>query len=124
MRTHRWLLMPSIVFLFCFAFFSSSLAQEELPAIVKRIEPSTVVILTYDKEGEMLGQGSGFFISPNGDVITNWHVLQGASRVEVKTAEGKVYPITQIVAEDREGDIIRVSADIPLNVVHPLLYHS
>ena len=26
----------------------------------------------------------------------------------------------QIVAEDREGDIIRVSVDIPLNVVHPL----
>jgi len=120
MRTHRWFLIPSIVFLFCFAAFSLSLAQKNLPAIVKRIAPSTVVILTYDEEGKILGQGSGFFISQNGDVITNWHVLQGASRAEVKTAEGKVYPITQIVAEDREGDIIRVSVDIPVEAVRAL----
>ena len=120
MRTHRWILIPSIVFLVCFATFSSSPAQENLPLIIKRIEPSTVLIITYDKEGKILGQGSGFFISQNGDVITNRHVLQGANRAEIKAAEGKVYPITQIVAEDEEGDIVRVSVDIPQKVVHPL----
>jgi S1-C subfamily serine protease/cytochrome c-type biogenesis protein CcmH/NrfG len=120
METHGRFLIPSTVFLFCFTFFSSLLAQEKLPAIVKKIEPSTVVILTYDKEEKILGQASGFFISKNGDIITNRHVLQGASYAEVKIAEGKVYPIMQIVAEDKEGDIIRLSVDIPLKVVHPL----
>ena len=120
MRIPRWFLIPLIVFLFCFAFSLSLLAQEELSAIVKKIEPSTVVILTYDKEGEILGQGSGFFISQNGDVITNWHVLQGANRAEIKTAQGKVYPINKIVAEDKEADIIRVSVDIPLKAIFPL----
>jgi tetratricopeptide (TPR) repeat protein len=120
MRIPRWFLIPLIVFLFCLAFFLSSLAQEKLSAIVKNIEPSTVVILTYDKEGEILGQGSGFFISQNGDIITNWHVLQGASRAEVKTAQGKVYPINKIVAEDKEADIIRVSVDVPLKAIYPL----
>jgi len=124
MRTHQWFLMPSIVFLFCFAFFSSSLAQEKLPAIIKRIDPSIVVILTYDKEGKILGQGSGFFISHNGDIITNRHVLKGASRAEVKTAKGKVYPITQVVAEDKEGDLIRILADIPVKDVKPLSLSS
>ena len=120
MRIPRWFLIPLIVFLFCLAFFLSLLAQEELSAIVKRIEPSTVVILTYDREGEILGQGSGFFISQNGDVITSWHVLQGASRAEVKTAQDKVYPINKIVAEDKEADIIRVSVDVPLKAIYPL----
>jgi len=120
MRTHRWFLKSLIILPVCFAFLPSSLAQEKLPAIVKRIEPSTVLILTYDKEGKILAQGSGFFINQNGDVITNRHVLQGASRAEVKTAEGEVYPITQIVAEDVEGDIIRASVDIPPKVAYPL----
>lgn len=62
MSRHRWSLIPSITFLFCFMFFPLSLAQESLPAIVKRIEPSVVVILTYDGEGKVIVQGSGFFI--------------------------------------------------------------
>ncbi|MEA3432100.1 MAG: tetratricopeptide repeat protein [candidate division WOR-3 bacterium] len=119
MTTHR-LLVLRIAFLFCIAAVSSILAQENLPAIVKSIEPSTVVILTYDKEGENLAQGSGFFISNDGDVITNWHVFQGASLAEVKTADGHVYPVKEVLTEDIEGDLIRVSVDIPPNVVRSL----
>ncbi len=120
MKMQRWIKMLLSIFLFCSAVLSSSLAQENLSAIVKKIDPSAVVILTYDKEGKILGQGSGFFISKKGDVITNRHVLQGASRAEVKTAEGKVYSITRVVAEDKEGDLIQVSVDIPPKAVHPL----
>ena len=70
---------------------SVSQGQENLPTIIKRVEPSIVVILTYNKQGQLLGQGTGFFINKEGDVITNHHVLQGASRAEVKTNDGKTY---------------------------------
>jgi len=117
-------LMPWIVFPFFIAVFSSALAQENLPGIVKKIEPSAVVILTYDKEGKIIAQGSGFFISKNGDIVTNRHVLAGAQRAEVKTTNGKVYPITLIVAEDEEADIIRASVNIPVESVRPLSVSS
>jgi len=116
-------LITIFVFFLCLAPFSPLIAQgteEKLPAIVKRIETSTVVILTYDEEGNLLTNGSGFFISQDGDVITNRHVIMDASRAEVKTAEGKVYLITQVLADDKEGDIIRVSVDIPQKEVKPL----
>ena len=51
-------------------------------------------------------------------------MLQGASRAEVKTAQGKVYPITRIVAEDKEGDVIRILADIPVKDIKPLSLSS
>jgi len=95
-------------------------STENLPTIIKRIEPSTIIVFTYDNKGEFLKLGSGFFISQNGDIITNYHVLQGASSAEIKTSDGKTYPITYIVAEDEQSDIIRLSVDISSKYVHPL----
>jgi tetratricopeptide (TPR) repeat protein len=94
--------------------------SESLPEIIKRIEPSIVSVFTYDKKGNILRLGSGFFISQNGDIITNYHVLQGASSAEVKTSDGKTYPITYIVAEDEQSDIIRLSVNISSQYVYPL----
>jgi len=93
---------------------------ESLPSLIKRIKPSTVIIFAYDDKGEFLQLGSGFFISQNGDVITNYHVIQGASSAEIKTADEKTYPITYIVAGDEQNDIIRLSVNIPSQYVYPL----
>jgi Flp pilus assembly protein TadD len=121
MRQFRRFLIPSVTLFFYSISILIALAQEKLPEIVKKIEPSTVIILTYGKDGKMIGQGSGFFISQSGDIITNRHVVTGVHRAEVKTAKGKVYPIMMIVGEDKEADIIRASVNMPLESVRPLL---
>ncbi len=95
-------------------------STESLPSLIKRIKPSTVIIFAYDDKGEFLKLGSGFFISQNGDVITNYHVIQGANSAEIKTADEKTYPITYIVAGDEQNDIIRLSVNIPSQYVYPL----
>ena len=95
-------------------------SNESLPSLIKRIKPSTVIIFAYDDKGEFLKLGSGFFISQNGDVITNYHVIQGADSAEIKTSDGKTYPIPYIVVGDEQSDIIRLSVDIPSQYVHPL----
>ena len=93
---------------------------ESLPSIIKRIKPSVVIIFAYDDKGEFLKLGSGFFISQSGDVITNYHVIQGASSAEIKTANEKTYPITYIVAGDEQNDLICLSVNIPSQYVYPL----
>lgn len=95
-------------------------SNESLPSLIKRIKPSTVIIFSYDDKGEFLKLGSGFFISQNGDVITNYHVIQGASSAEIKTADEKTYPITYIVAGDEQNDLIRLSVNIPSQYIYPL----
>ncbi len=42
----------------------------------KKIIPATVLIKTYDSNGNGLEQESGFFISENGDIITCYHVME------------------------------------------------
>ena len=41
------------------------------------------LIISYDQEGIPFSQGSGFFIN-NDSLVTNYHVIEGASRVEIK----------------------------------------
>lgn len=79
-----------------------------------------VIVFAYDNKGEFLQLGSGFFISQNGDIITNYHLLYGASTAEIKASDGKTYPITYIMAKDEQNDITRLSVDIPSKYVLPL----
>lgn len=101
-----------------------SFGQENLPAIIKRVQPSIVSIVILNKEGKLAGQGSGFFINPDGDIITNRHVLEGASRADVITSEGKVYTIQKVISEDVEGDLILVSIDLKGDKAYPLTVSS
>ncbi|MHA2657337.1 MAG: tetratricopeptide repeat protein [bacterium JZ-2024 1] len=87
-----------------------------MPQIVKKVAPSIIMIFTYDREGKSIGQGSGFFISTDGDIITSRHVLLGAYLAEVKTADGKIFPVSVIKAEDKEADIVRASVKVPRTV--------
>ncbi len=113
-------LIGAFLFLFFILVASPIMGQENLPVLIKKVEPSIVVILIYNQEGKILGQGSGFFINQEGDVITNSHVLQEASRAVIKTNDGKEYSVEKIVAEDMVGDLIQVSVNIPKETVRPL----
>ena len=118
MITYRFLILW-MIFLSSIVSVSSTLAQDSLPAIVKKIQPSVVGILTYDKEGKVIAQANGFFINKEGDVITNRSLLKGADHADARTGDGMLYPVRKVLAEDREADIIRVSVEIPLTAVHP-----
>ena len=117
-KPHR--LIGMFLFLFFLLNVYPVLGQENLPVLIKQVEPSIVVILTYNREGKILGQGTGFFINKEGDVITNYHVLQEASRAVIKKNDGKEYPVEKIMSEDKAGDLIQVSVNIPEKAVHPL----
>ena len=93
-----------------------SLAQENLPDLVRRVKPAIVAIVTYDAKDVALTTGSGFFLRP-GQVVTNLHVIRGARRCEVKTLDGKgrVYPVAGLLAVDEEGDLALLSVELPSN---------
>jgi len=105
-----------IYFLF-FVLANNAFAEVNLTDLVKNIQPAVVTVITYDSDNKPLNQGSGFFINHKGHLITNYHVLEGAYQAEIKTQDGKKYPIMSIIAENKAMDLIKVSTDIPLKSV-------
>lgn len=56
-----------------------------------------------------VGNGSGFFVSPRGDVVTNHHVIDGADEI-VAIWDGTAYKM-KIVTTDKELDLALLSPD-------------
>jgi len=92
-------------------------AEVELPKLVKQVQPAIVTIFTYDKDKNALKQGSGFFINSDCHLITNYHVLEGAYSTEVKTYDGKKYPVRSVVTKNKDMDLIQLEVDIPKNAM-------
>ena len=96
--------------LFSQGFLLSSDAQDNLPQLVKKISSLAVSKMTYEKTGNPLRMGSGFLINEQGHIISNYHVLEGASRAEIKTFDKKFYNAPSILIEDGEGETEREAA--------------
>src|SRR6476659_3656433 len=60
--------------------------------------------------GEMMGQGSGFFISSDGYAVTNNHVVDGADKVEVTTDDGKTYS-AKVIGTDPRTDLALIKVE-------------
>src|SRR5664280_1359976 len=58
----------------------------------------------------IMGQGSGFFISPDGYAVTNNHVVEKAESVEVTTDDGKVHS-AKVIGTDPRTDLALIKVD-------------
>src|SRR5918996_1149910 len=56
------------------------------------------------------GTGTGFLIDPEGHVLTNHHVIEGAERLTVKLADGRTLR-AEVVGSDPDTDIALIKVD-------------
>jgi S1-C subfamily serine protease len=64
--------------------------------------------------------GSGFVIDAEGHVLTNNHVVEGASRVTVKLGDSEKTYDAEVVGTDPATDVALLDVDAPDGEIHPL----
>ncbi|MEV6758734.1 trypsin-like peptidase domain-containing protein [Streptomyces sp. NPDC051214] len=70
--------------------------------VAEAVSPSIVEISAKSGSGE--ATGSGVIITKDGEIITNNHVISGASSVKVTTNDGKTYD-AEVVGTDSKKDL-------------------
>ena len=68
--------------------FSGCSRQLSSTDVMKRYG-NAVVLIESVVNGAEIGLGSGFLINKNGTIITNYHVIEDAEEVWIKTKKGK-----------------------------------
>ena len=87
--------------------------------IYQRVNPAVVIVMV--QREDKMGVGTGVIFREDGYVITNQHVLAGASDCMVTTADGYTYP-ADYVASDVNNDlaVLKINlAQYPEGVVFP-----
>lgn len=79
--------------------------------VAKRVGPSVVSIHRPGFRGEE-GQGSGVIVDPEGYVVTNFHVVEGATELHVRLTDGRLLD-AGVVGVDPATDVAVLKIDGP-----------
>ncbi len=81
-------------------------------AVAAKCLPSVVSVYVTTSEGT--GMGSGVILDTDGNILTNYHVIEDAQSITV-TIEGETYNAT-VVGSDESSDIAVINAEVPDDV--------
>lgn len=77
----------------------------DLATLVRNTRSAVVLVEVFDDKRNEIASGSGFFVSDNGLLITNCHVIENAASAVAKIESGDVLPIKGAVNLDRKNDL-------------------
>jgi len=78
--------------------------------VVDAVGPSVVRLDIRRANGQRAGSGSGVIVSPDGLILTNSHVVQGAKRADVTTLDGRMLS-ARVLGDDPDTDLALVRVD-------------
>jgi putative serine protease PepD len=108
---------------------SSSSAPLSVNQIYRRAYRGVVEITVQEQAGQQSpfgggggtaeAQGSGWVYDSDGHIVTNEHVVDGATSISVRFWNGKSYP-ANVVGSDKTTDLAVIKVDAPSSELYPL----
>jgi serine protease Do len=90
---------------------SLATAQEAVDwsSLVEKVMPAVVTIVSADAKD--IVQGSGFIISSDGKIVTNFHVVAGKPAILARRSDGSFLVIKGVLASDKANDLAILQAE-------------
>jgi 2-alkenal reductase len=93
--------------------------EARLVSLYQRVNPAVVHIFVLDDQSFAIGSGSGFVYDTEGHLITNNHVVTGASALEVVFASGERRS-AEVVGSDVDSDLAVIKVESLPEGVQPI----
>lgn len=77
----------------------------DLAELASRAKPAVVHLSILDLAGKPAGNGTGFFVTTDGVIATNHHVVQPAHAMRATLASGETLEVQGVLAKDETRDI-------------------
>ena len=97
-------------------FSTTPLKADSIQEIVAKAKEAVVEIVTRDATSTPKTLGTGFFVSPDGLVVTNQHVIEGDASIAAANNKGTIFPFERVVAQPVGVDLVVLkfhAADVP-----------
>ena len=95
---------PAVVSVNVVKMTQDELLQQQVPEILKRFFGNQVIIPQQQGPQEKTAYGSAFFISKDGYLLTNHHVIENASRISITLNDRREIDAT-VVGSDERTDV-------------------
>jgi S1-C subfamily serine protease len=98
---------------------TTDLHQQEdlLVALYEEVNPGVVSIQTLTEQGG--AQGSGFVFDKDGHIVTNFHVVEGASELVINFVSG-IKVRGKVIGTDPDSDLAVIKVDVPPENLFPI----
>lgn len=84
---------------------ASPARAETLSELAGRAKKAVVLLTIYDEGGRDRSSGTGFFVSPEGQLVTNHHVVEDAYRATATLDGGRVVEVEGVLVSDPVRDL-------------------
>ncbi|MBI5543719.1 MAG: trypsin-like peptidase domain-containing protein [Deltaproteobacteria bacterium] len=79
--------------------------------LASRVKPSVAVLEVLGPGGKVLGNGTGFFVSSDGRMVTNVHVIENAFEIRAVLADGSKRMGKGVLAVDEDQDVALIQIE-------------
>jgi TonB family protein len=107
-----------LTFLLILGISSCTLAQSQQQLLTSRVKPYIVSITAYDNAGGVMKRGFGIFVSDEGDVVADRNIIEGATRVEIRTADGQTFRLSRLIAREPDAQMVLFQARVPSGIAN------
>ena len=89
-------------------------SDNPVPQIAADVRPAVVKVIAMRNRAQEVGYGSGVYVDARGYIVTNSHVVFGASAVDIQLLDGTRIPVAEFF-QDEDTDLAVLKIDQPLD---------